>query len=143
MTAAVLPMKPMKVVEGSWRHTFVTGGVAALAGLMFGLDIGVISGALQFIGDAFHASDIAKEWIVSSMMFGAAAGAIGAGVLSFRLGRKVSLIIGAVLFVVSSLFCAAAWSIEFSHRGPRDSRCGYRHRDLHRPALYFRDRASG
>ena len=79
---------------------------------MFGLDIGVISGALQFIGDAFHASDMAKEWIVSSMMFGAAAGAIGAGVLSFRLGRKVSLIIGAVLFIVSSLFCAAAWSIE-------------------------------
>jgi SP family galactose:H+ symporter-like MFS transporter len=109
MTDAVLPVRAF---EGSWGHTFVTGGVAALAGLMFGLDIGVISGALQFIGDAFHASDIAKEWIVSSMMFGAAAGAIGAGVLSFRLGRKVSLIIGAVLFVVSSLLCAAAWSTE-------------------------------
>ena len=109
MTDAVLPVRAF---EGSWGHTFVTGGVAALAGLMFGLDIGVISGALQFIGDACHASDIAKEWIVSSMMFGAAAGAIGAGVLSFRLGRKVSLIIGAVLFVVSSLLCAAAWSTE-------------------------------
>jgi len=108
MTDAVLPVK---VFEGSWGHTFVTGGVAALAGLMFGLDIGVISGALQFIGDAFHASDVAKEWIVSSMMFGAAAGAIGAGVLSFQLGRKMSLIIGAVLFVVSSLLCAGAWSI--------------------------------
>jgi hypothetical protein len=44
MTDAVLPVK---VFEGSWEHTFVTGGVAALAGLMFGLDIGVISGALQ------------------------------------------------------------------------------------------------
>ena len=109
MTEAVLPGK---VFEGSWGHTFVTGGVAALAGLMFGLDIGVISGALQFIGDAFHASDVAKEWIVSSMMFGAAAGAIAAGVLSFQLGRKMSLIIGAVLFVVSSLLCAGAWSIE-------------------------------
>jgi SP family galactose:H+ symporter-like MFS transporter len=100
------------VARVGWERTFVTGGVAALAGLMFGLDIGVISGALQFIGDAFHASDIAKEWIVSSMMFGAAVGALGAGVLSFRLGRKVSLILGAVLFVLSSLLCAAAWSIE-------------------------------
>ena len=87
MTDAVLPVK---VFEGSWEHTFVTGGVAALAGLMFGLDIGVISGALQFIGDTFHTSDVAKEWIVSSMMFGAAAGALGAGVLSFRLGANES-----------------------------------------------------
>lgn len=94
------------------EHSFFTGGMAALAGLMFGLDIGVISGALGFIGTEFHASDTAKEWIVSSMMFGAALGAIAAGVLSFRLGRKVSLILGAILFVAGSLFCAAAWSVE-------------------------------
>jgi SP family galactose:H+ symporter-like MFS transporter len=92
-------------------HSFFTGGMAALAGLMFGLDIGVISGALQFIGKAFHATDTDKEWIVSSMMFGAAVGALAAGVLSYRLGRKVSLILGAILFVAGSLFCACAWSI--------------------------------
>ncbi len=85
--------------------------MAALAGLMFGLDIGVISGALSFIGRAFHADDTAKEWIVSSMMFGAAVGALVAGVLSFRLGRKVSLVLGAVVFVIGSLFCASSWSI--------------------------------
>jgi SP family galactose:H+ symporter-like MFS transporter len=85
--------------------------VAALAGLMFGLDIGVISGALQFIGVAFHASDTAKEWIVSSMMIGAAAGALGAGQLSFRLGRKPSLIVAAIIFIIGSLCCAFAWSI--------------------------------
>ncbi len=92
-------------------HSFFTGGMAALAGLMFGLDIGVISGALQFIGKAFHATDTDKEWIVSSMMFGAALGALAAGVLSYRLGRKVSLILGAILFVTGSLFCSFAWSI--------------------------------
>jgi SP family galactose:H+ symporter-like MFS transporter len=78
---------------------------------MFGLDIGVISGALQFIGKAFHATDTDKEWIVSSMMFGAAVGALAAGVLSYRLGRKVSLILGAIFFVAGSLFCAFSWSI--------------------------------
>lgn len=93
-------------------HSFFTGGMAALAGLMFGLDIGVISGALDLIGREFGANDTAKEWIVSSMMFGAAVGALAAGVLSFRLGRKISLILGAVLFVIGSLFCAAAWSVE-------------------------------
>jgi MFS transporter, SP family, galactose:H+ symporter len=88
-----------------------TAGMAALAGLMFGLDIGVISGALRFIGDAFHASDQAKEWIVSSMTIGAAIGALGAGVLSYQLGRKISLILSALLFVIGSLLCAFAWSV--------------------------------
>jgi len=100
------------VAEAGRDRSFSTGGVAALAGLMFGLDIGVISGALQLIGEAFHGSEIAKEWIVSSMMIGAAVGALAAGVLSFRLGRRMSLLLAAVLFVAGSLFCACAWSIE-------------------------------
>lgn len=89
----------------------LTAAIAALAGLMFGLDIGVISGALKFIGQTFHASDVAKEWVVSSMMIGAAVGAVGAGFLSYRLGRKVSLILAAILFIAGSLFCAFAWSL--------------------------------
>ena len=104
-------------IQGALRGATVgnksafTAGMAALAGLMFGLDIGVISGALKFIGDTFHASDLAKEWIVSSMMIGAALGAIGAGFLSYQLGRKISLILAAILFVAGSLFCASAWSV--------------------------------
>ena len=84
--------------------------LAALAGLMFGLDIGVISGATQFIQKDFAVSDHVIEWIVSSMMFGAAVGAVGAGWLSAHLGRKRSLILGAVLFVLGSLLCGMAWS---------------------------------
>src|SRR3982750_2571104 len=84
--------------------------LAALAGLMFGLDIGVISGAVQFIQAEFKITDSTIEWIVSAMMFGAALGAAGAGWLSSHLGRKRSLLLGAVLFVVGSLLCAGAWS---------------------------------
>ena len=65
--------------------------LAALAGLMFGLDIGVISGATQFIQAEYKVSDHIIEWIVSSMMFGAAVGALAAGWLSATLGRKRSL----------------------------------------------------
>ncbi len=82
--------------------------LAALAGLMFGLDIGVISGALTFIHKHFGASTRAQEWIVSSMMAGAAAGAVIAAPMSLRLGRKRSLIIAAVAFVAGSLVCASA-----------------------------------
>ncbi|MCX7512793.1 sugar porter family MFS transporter [Frateuria sp. STR12] len=86
--------------------------LAALAGLMFGLDIGVISGATQFIQAEFKVSDHTIEWIVSAMMFGAAVGAVAASWLSAALGRKRSLILGAVLFVLGSLLCGMAWSPE-------------------------------
>ncbi|MFC5742362.1 sugar porter family MFS transporter [Dyella tabacisoli] len=86
--------------------------LAALAGLMFGLDIGVISGASQFIQKDFQVSDHMIEWIVSSMMLGAAIGALAASWMSAALGRKRSLILGAVLFVAGSVLCGAAWSPE-------------------------------
>ena len=87
-----------------------TCALPALAGLMFGLDIGVISGATQFIQKEFQISDHVIEWIVSSMMLGAAIGALGAGWMSAALGRKRSLILAGVLFVIGSLLSAAAWS---------------------------------
>jgi SP family galactose:H+ symporter-like MFS transporter len=86
--------------------------LAALAGLMFGLDVGVISGATQFIQAEYNVSDHIIEWIVSSMMFGAAVGAVAAGWLSAHLGRKRSLVLGAVLFVIGSLLSGGAWSPE-------------------------------
>jgi SP family galactose:H+ symporter-like MFS transporter len=84
--------------------------LAALAGLMFGLDVGVISGATQFIQADFKVSDSVIEWIVSAMMGGAAVGSLGAGWMSAALGRKRSLMLAGVLFVAGSLFCAVAGS---------------------------------
>ncbi|MCP1372640.1 sugar porter family MFS transporter [Dyella lutea] len=86
--------------------------LAALAGLMFGLDIGVISGAQQFIQKEFAVSDSTIGLIVSFMMIGAAVGALVAGWLSGHLGRKRSLILGAVLFVAGSILCGMAWNPE-------------------------------
>ncbi|MGG6136672.1 sugar porter family MFS transporter [Pantoea allii] len=85
---------------------------AALAGLLFGLDIGVISGALPFITQHFRLSSHEQEWVVSSMMLGAAIGAICNGWVSHSLGRKYSLMAGAVLFILGSLGSAFATSVE-------------------------------
>jgi SP family galactose:H+ symporter-like MFS transporter len=84
--------------------------MAALAGLMFGLDIGVISGATHFIKVDFNVDDGTIEWIVSAMMLGAAIGAVGAGWMSLRLGRKRSLVIAGTLFLAGALLSAGAWS---------------------------------
>lgn len=89
-----------------------TGLLAALAGLMFGLDVGVISGAQHFIQQDFGVSDQTLEWIVSAMMLGAAIGSALAGFVSAALGRKKALIVAAVLFVIGALLCAWAWSPE-------------------------------
>ena len=73
---------------------------AGMAGLLFGLDQGVISGALPFISQEWGLSSQEQEWVVSSMMVGAATGAIIASFLARGIGRKKSLLIGASLFIV-------------------------------------------
>ncbi|UMM64279.1 sugar porter family MFS transporter [Aristophania vespae] len=87
------------------------GVVAALAGLMSGLDIGVVAGALDFFGKRYQASTIELEWVVSAMMAGAAVGAVLAGWMSHHLGRKRSLLVGATVFVVGTVGCALSWSV--------------------------------
>ncbi|MGB7757510.1 MAG: sugar porter family MFS transporter [Salinisphaera sp.] len=83
-------------------------GLAALAGLLFGMDIGVISGALPFIKKDFDLSSAMEGWIVSSMMVGAAIGALSAGSISKSMGRKRALLASALLFVVGALVCVVA-----------------------------------
>ena len=100
------PLKNTKVM-----NLFVSFA-AAMAGLLFGLDIGVISGALPFITDHFVLSSRQQEWVVSIMMLGAAFGALANGWLSFRLGRKYSLMAAALLFILGSLGSAFASSVE-------------------------------
>lgn len=100
----------MTALTRSGFAAVLTCVLAALAGLMFGLDIGVIAGATQFIQAEFKVSNHAIEWIVSSMMLGAAIGAAVAGWLSATLGRKRSLVLGALLFVGGSMLCGLAWS---------------------------------
>ena len=86
--------------------------VAGMAGLLFGLDQGVISGALPFIAKEWNLNSHLQEWVVSSMMVGAAVGAIIASRLSSGIGRKKSLMIGAGLFIVGCLGSGFSTSVE-------------------------------
>ncbi|QDH17643.1 sugar porter family MFS transporter [Swingsia samuiensis] len=95
-------------LQPSTTRATILGILAALAGLMFGLDTGVVAGALPFIATDFHASDALQGWIVSSMMAGAAFGSLIAGRVSARFGRTGAMLFAAILFLAGTLFCACA-----------------------------------
>ena len=87
---------------------YFIGLTAALAGLLFGLDVGVISGAEGFIQKDFQISDDAIQFVVSALLWGAAFGALFSGVLSSRLGRRKTILISAINFIIGALLCAFA-----------------------------------
>jgi sugar porter (SP) family MFS transporter len=83
-------------------------GVAALGGLLFGYDTGVISGAILFITKQFSLSATMEEIVVSSVLVGAIAGATLGGALTGRLGRRIMIILAGIIFTTSALGTAQA-----------------------------------
>ena len=83
-------------------------GVAALGGLLFGYDTGVISGAILFIKDQFHLSAGMEEIVVSSVLVGAVVGATIGGTLTGRFGRRKMIILAGMIFTASAVGTALA-----------------------------------
>lgn len=77
--------------------------VAALGGLLFGFDTAIISGTIPYIQKFFRMDEYVLGWSVSSILVGCAIGAILAGKVADKYGRRTSLIICAILFAVSGL----------------------------------------
>jgi MFS transporter, SP family, arabinose:H+ symporter len=84
--------------------------VAALGGLLFGLDTAVIAGTTDSLTRLFHLSPAALGVTVSSALWGTIVGASFAGWLGERFGRRDSLRIMAALYVISAIGCALAWN---------------------------------
>ena len=90
--------------SGSGLYIFLVCIVAALGGLLFGYDTGVISGAIGFLQEHFG---LDPQWgtggAAACALIGCSLGVAIAGLLSDWLGRKKVLILSAVLFLVSAL----------------------------------------
>ncbi len=84
---------------------------AALAGLLFGFDTAVIAGVTETLKALFHLSPFEKGFAVASALIGTIMGAIGNGPLGDRLGRRESLKITALFFLVSAVGCAFSWDL--------------------------------
>ena len=84
--------------------------VAALGGFLFGFDTAVISGTISLVKTDFNLSSITEGWFVSCALLGCIIGVSFSGKLSDKYGRKLVLILSAVLFLASALGCMLAAS---------------------------------
>jgi SP family galactose:H+ symporter-like MFS transporter len=88
------------------RFIYVIASVAALGGLLFGYDTGVISGAILFIQRDFGLSSKTEEFLVGAVLLGAIIGAAVGGAMADRLGRRISIMIAATVFSFGAIATA-------------------------------------
>ena len=81
--------------------------VAALGGFLFGYDTAVVSGAIGFLTRYFRLTADLTGWAASSMLVGCMTGAVIAGPMGDRFGRKRILLFCAALFAASSVVTSA------------------------------------
>ena len=80
--------------------------VAALGGFLFGYDTAVISGTIAQVTQLFQLDTLQQGWYVGCALVGSIVGVLFAGILSDKLGRKLTMVFSAVLFSTSALGCA-------------------------------------
>lgn len=86
----------------SGRHNWLIAVIAAVGGLLFGYDTGVISGALLYTKDDLSAGTFEPELIVSALPAGALVGVLASGWLADRISwRRTKIISGPVYFVAA------------------------------------------
>jgi sugar porter (SP) family MFS transporter len=93
------------------RFVVVAAVVAALGGFVFGFDTGIISGALLFMRPELGLTDGTQQAIVSSLLAGAVLGAFGGGPAADRFGRRRTILLMALLFMIGAFWAAVATSV--------------------------------
>ena len=80
--------------------------VAAIGGILFGYDTAVISGAISGVTARFTLDAMQQGWFVGCALIGSICGVAVAGIMSDRFGRKPTMLLSAILFIVSAVGCA-------------------------------------
>ncbi len=88
-------------------YMFWVAFVASLGGLLFGFDTAVISGAERQIQAVFGLSDFAHGFTMATALIGTIIGALFCGKPAEKYGRKKSLIVIGILYLISAVFSGA------------------------------------
>ena len=108
MTSSDSRGQSTEIESRSGSYTVAVALVAAVGGVMFGYDIGVIADAQKGIQAAFDLGTFRLEIVVASVLAGSFIGAIVAGKLSDRIGRRWTNVWGGLLFGIGCLGCSLA-----------------------------------
>ncbi|MEA3490565.1 MAG: sugar porter family MFS transporter [Campylobacterota bacterium] len=87
-------------------QAFKVAMIAAIGGLLFGFDTGVISGALLLIKSEWHLTAFSQEIVTSAVLIGAMIGALFSGRIADIYGRKRVIISTAIIFAIGSVASA-------------------------------------
>ncbi len=99
------PMKP-DVTQFNFRALALVSLVAGVGGFLFGYDTAVINGANQYLKAHFGLNPVQEGFAGASAILGCIPGAMCAGFLSDRFGRRKVLFLCAILYAVSGLLSA-------------------------------------
>src|SRR5215469_12265525 len=78
-------------------------GIAALGGVLYGYDMGIIAAAAIYVKKTFALSTFTEELVVSVVLIGAMIGALVGGSIADRIGRRATLIYAGVIFILGSV----------------------------------------
>jgi|HubBroStandDraft_6_1064221.scaffolds.fasta_scaffold42020_3 SP family galactose:H+ symporter-like MFS transporter len=96
----------MTLLRSGQAYVLLVASVAALGGLLFGYDTGVISGAILFITKDFALAAREQAFTISVVLIGCIAGSAVAGTVADRIGRRLTLLVAGVVFFAGALVSA-------------------------------------
>lgn len=107
MADSLMPNTPTpRTSKSILSYVLMVAAVAGMGGLLFGYDIGVISGALLFITSIFHLTPASEGFVTGSVLIGAVIGALAAGPYAERFGRRNANFLSGAIFASGAILTA-------------------------------------
>ncbi len=106
-----MPRFLTEVFAGENRLVLRISLLAALGGLLFGYDTGVVGGALPLIGKALNLGPGGKSWVTGSLLLGAVAGAVLSGWLADFISRKWTKFVAGCVYTLAAIGSALCPSL--------------------------------